>query len=1505
IYQDERDDITIAFTVDEQVRQFEMNNGSPRAGSLSHWSLTNRQPLRFTNLPEQIEAYGITPRSFGNTSRRSASWLGVPLLLGESKIMGVIGVQSYTPNLYSDREQAFLMTVARQVALGIQNALLYNQAQAQVRQLALINQVSATAAETLEVDTVLQATVTALLQATEADQARLALYDREQGIVTVQAEAMLSGMQYESTARLNEQPLVAWLDQNRRPYLAQDAQRDPMIATWHDSLHARDVRSVLAIPLVAEQVIGVVWLDYVGRQSDAGQRELELALTIANQTAVALEKARLFHMTQQSADALQHKVGELSALLESARVLSSSLQPQEVLNSLMAVVQRHLRVDTVALWQNDGEDMLLPAAMLGIPTDIAQTLRVPVGQGLTGRVAAASTPMIVDNVEQDGGSLYPDFNRQNQYTSFLGVPVRYRERTIGVLSVMTVQQRTFTQDDVQLLTGMADQAAVAIENARLFEEREKRLRELIALKDISSEITSTLDMQDVLERLHFQISQVIDVRTSAMVLYDRDQDRMVYAVAYDQGQRIDVPPQPVIGPAGWVIRNKKPLLLHTHEELIQLNGSGLHFGDTDDEEQSFVVVPIISGDTVLGVIDIQSYEPHAFDDDDLRFLGTVASQASISMTNASLFYERGRRIEELATFNRLGQEISAIVSQDELLDVLYRQTSRLLDVKNFHVALYDERRNTVTLPLVVENDEVVTIGDVLTLENTLTGYVLRTRSPLLINSDLENELERRGIRALKHIGPNTVPRSWLGVPMITADKVIGAIGVQSFDRELAFSQDDVRLLQTIAAWSATALENARLLGETRQSVQDLTALYDVSVLLAGQLNAADILTSTASSVLELLSADVSVVFLTGTDDNMPPVMIDLSGESDQPALLAAFEPLNDRMLSATAPTEIEPVPAEIQRSAGLRSLLGVPIVANDRHIGVVWVGNRTVRNWDGRAVSLSSIFSNQLSQTLARAELFRSEQARRRVADTLRETAQIFTTLRPFNDILELIFDQLGHVLPYDSASVMLREDNELHIVGGRGFTSETQTVIKNLRFTVNEDPHLEQVMTTRQPLVLDDAQASPYFVPAAGTEHIRGWIAAPILADDEVVGLVTVDSHEIGAYDADDAQLVFALASQAAQAIRNAYQYEQITSLNADLERRVAERTAELEDEQDRLRAVHAITLELTATLELELTLNKALELAARAVGAQRGSIMLREADGDALTCRAVLNPDGEVVTTSIPISFADGGGLSGWIINARSAVCIADVRTDNRWLREEGRADEVRSVIAAPLMTQDGPLGVLMLSSPHEAFFGDAQLQLLTTIGNEIAIVIHNAALYKVISELAYDRGISEAQQREENSKNQAILQSLGEGVMVFDEQQQVVLFNPAAEQMLGIPASALAGQSLKNVRTQATAGGDTTRAEHVYTGLNDGLRLLDEQGRNYNRMLELSAPSQTIALNFAPWVGPRGAVYGSVVVMRDVTREIESDRAKREFISSVSHELRTPLTSIKGYVDLLMLG
>ncbi len=226
-------------------------------------------------------------------------------------------------------------------------------------------------------------------------------------------------------------------------------------------------------------------------------------------------------------------------------------------------------------------------------------------------------------------------------------------------------------------------------------------------------------------------------------------------------------------------------------------------------------------------------------------------------------------------------------------------------------------------------------------------------------------------------------------------------------------------------------------------------------------------------------------------------------------------------------------------------------------------------------------------------------------------------------------------------------------------------------------------------------------------------------------------------------------------------------------------------------------------------------------------------------------------------------------------------------------------------PLLTQNEPLGVLILTNSKVDYFGEAQLQLLKTIANEVAIVIHNAELYTFINDLATRLGEALGEQREELSKRQAILQSVNEGVIVLDEREQVVLFNPAAEQVLGIPADFALQQPLANLRDYGETEEQLARADLIYTGLQEGLLAEREQGKAHTRMLELPTPPQTIALNFAPVVSSDGVPYGSVAVLRDVTREIEADRAKRDFISSVSHELRTPLTSIKGYVDLLLLG
>jgi PAS domain S-box-containing protein len=1191
VYHADRNELAGGLTVDEGVHAAWRDIGPPRPGGVTERIIQQRQPLLFANIAAEYQGAGLRLTHFGDSSRASASWLGVPLIVSESEVVGVLSVQSYAPDMYGERELSFLTTVASQVALGVQNARLFGERERQIVELDALGRIGRVTSSTLELRPMVEGLALVLREVLDAESISLTLIGRDRGLerlLVIDRDRTVTDTSNEPVYERVGETLAGWIARHSRPLRIGDLSEVSPPFTDARLLFANGdsgrARSYLGIPILSHDGTPAGALGVASRRLQAfSSRDEGFLTSVGAQMSLGVQNTHLYAEAQGSATALQRKVGELSTLLKAAGVLSSSLKPNTVLDTLMEVVGEQLMVNTVALWKITEGDMLVPTAMAGIPPDVAQTLRVPIGSGLTGRVAATGQSLVVEDVERDGSSLYPSFNRQNQYTSFMGVPVVYRDETIGVLSVMTVQRRVFSSDDVQLLSGLAVQAAIALENARLFDGRESQIVQLSTLNRISQAINATLDLDELLLALLSEIGDVVDTSESFIALYDASTRWVTFPLVLSNGQR-----------------------------------SAKH------ESESYMV-------------------------------------------------EDG---------------------------------------------------------------------------NGLTDRVIFERRPLLLRTQPEVDA----------ISPVPTPEgeppicSWLGVPIIKGDEVLGVLNVQSY-RPAAFNTDDLRFLTTVANQAAIALNNARL---------------------------------------------------------------------------------------------------------------------------------------------------------------FQSELNRRRIADTLREVALILTGVLQLDEIITIILHQLARVIPYDTASLMLREGDELQMASARGFAPSIRAVVEQMRFGVDDDPHLRQVVRTRRPLAVADLRANPLpsTAPTEGTEQIRSWIGAPLLLNDEVIGVLNVDNFTPGAYDDEDAQLAFALASQAAQAIRNARLFTEVRRFNAELERLVEARTADwvhantqLLAEKERLQAVHNITLELTASLELEKTLNRALGLAAIAVGAKRGSIMLRDTQSGVLTCRAVLLSDGSVATTNIPISFASGGGLSGWVMKHQEPTCIADVRSDRRWLVEEGRADEVRSVIVAPLMTQDGPLGVLMLSSPQINFFSQEQVQLLATIANEVAIVIHNATLYTVINEIAMERGELWAQQREENSKNQAILQSLGEGVMVLDEHMRLVLYNTAAEQMLGIPARELEGQPITRLLT--TSGPAAHQAQVIFDGLIQGLRALAEQNRSHNRMLEIPGPDKMIALNFAPWVDPRGKVYGNVVVLRDITREIEADRAKRNFISSVSHELRTPLTSIKGYVDLLLLN
>jgi len=1659
-------------------------------GMLSGWILSHSRALRLDDIELAASTQpDLRPMFLGPNADRARSYLGIPILTYDGTPIGTLGVSSQRPAAFTARDEAFLISVGAQVSLGVQNARLFAEAQEQVQRISLINRVSSAAASTLEMDEIYQATVDAMARASGADQVRIVFYDRIKNRVMIAAEYVPTLDVEQLDIPVTDNPSITWLDEHRRPLVIYDAQNDPILARSHQMFRDLDTRSLALIPmLTGDRIIGAIGLDMVGRQYRFSNQDIELCQTIANQMVSAIENARLFNAAQTSATALQSKVGELETLLEAARVLSSSLKPREVLDMLMEVVGRHLRVNTVALW-TIADNVLVPVAMLGIPAEIARNLRPPVGAGLTGRVAASGKPLVIADVAREGGSLYPDFNRTNQYTSFMGVPVIYRSSIVGVLSVMTIMRREFSRDEELLLAGMADQAAIALQNAQLFEERERQIAELTtlnrisrainatldldellqslhhgigevldistsfiglydqktrqisfpiarldgqnyqddevvladtpdtlaarvilerqpillntineveaheptppaagppriasyigvpimlgtnvlgmitvqsvtphaygdndlrflttvasqaatalanarlfaererrlsesnAMRDIGSAVTSTLDLQDVLERLHTELGRVIDVSNSFVGLYDADQQLLSLPIVYEDGTPAQLKPQPLGDDVNnWVITHRKPLLIGSQAEFWSFYQAAQYdtsLGPLAHTNESYLVVPIMLGDAMFGVINIQSDQRHAFDDDDMSFVATVANQAAIAINNARLFQERGRRIEELATFNEIGQALNAVTRHDELIELIYRQTSRLLDTTNFYMALYDQRREMVTFPLFYAKGQRINFNPI-SVQNSMIAQVIRTREPLLIQGpDRDEQMRARGITLV-----GALSKSWLGVPMIAADRVIGVIGIEDPERDNAYSKEDVRLLATIASWGATAIENARLLGETRQSVQELTALHEVSVALTGSLDTTDIQQIVASGALELFKAEACAIYLLDRERQVTQqIILDTRDPANiDRRINLAVNGMTQQLLKSDHPIVFNNIAATVEESAlaaelGLYSAMGAVLGTYEQPTGVIWLGTRTPRDWQDRDVSLLSILANQCGQALESARLFQSEQSRRGIADTLREVASTLTSVLALDQITTLILEQLQRVVPYDTASLLLRDGERLNITATRGFSETLRAQIESTSFSLVEDANMRLIVETRRPLLLEDAQKTPDFMPIEGSEHIHGWIGAPLLLDDQVIGLLTVDSSTIGAYDDDAAQLTFALASLAAQAIRNGRLFEEVRRFAAELELRVVERTAALAEantqlsaEKERLQAVHSITLELSESLDLEETLTKSLGLASKAMGVDRGSIMLRDQQSRTLICRAVLTGEGDVRSTVIPIGFDRGPGLVGWVIEHQEAVNVPDVRRDKRWLREEGRADEVRSVVAIPLKTKDETLGVLMLTSPKVNYFTEAQTQLMMTITNEIAIVIHNAELYSFITDQGSRLSELLDSQREETSKSQAILQSVTEGVIVLDEHERVVLFNPSAEQVLNIPAAFALQQPLSHLKAYNEPGAHTQQSALIYEGLHEGLRTLDEDGKPHNRMLDLPLPARSIAMNFASVIRPDGIRHGSVAVLRDVTREIEADRAKRDFISSVSHELRTPLTSIKGYVDLLLLG
>jgi len=251
---------------------------------------------------------------------------------------------------------------------------------------------------------------------------------------------------------------------------------------------------------------------------------------------------------------------------------------------------------------------------------------------------------------------------------------------------------------------------------------------------------------------------------------------------------------------------------------------------------SFMAVPIRRRGEPFGLIALGNKFDGPFTKDELAMLEAIVAKSEAALENAILLAEERKRTLRLAVLNEIAQAISSVMDTEELFKIVHKEMGRLVDVTNFYIALYNPEREEIEFAFAVEDGKML---DKARLERAtrkmrpsgLTEYIIRTGKPLFLPSRLEEELERLGIQPIGRLA-----RSWMGVPMIAHGKVIGVMAVQDYERENAYTRDDLETLQNIANQTAIALENARLLEKTdealAQRVRELTTLREIDRELA-------------------------------------------------------------------------------------------------------------------------------------------------------------------------------------------------------------------------------------------------------------------------------------------------------------------------------------------------------------------------------------------------------------------------------------------------------------------------------------------------------------------------------------------------------------------------------------------------------------------------------------------------------------------------------------------------
>jgi GAF domain-containing protein/CheY-like chemotaxis protein len=845
-----------------------------------------------------------------------------------------------------------------------------------------------------------------------------------------------------------------------------------------------------------------------------------------------------------------------AALAQLAQAVTASLELPEALDRVARAATDLLPEVTSRIWVLEGERLHLraEAGVRGTPPASRRT-DIGVGEGLTGAAAASRTVVAVEDVLADPRTLNAESIRAQGGVSAINVPLLVRDRLVGVLGLLTRRRHRFAAGEVELLTSFGTQAAIAIENARLYGRLAARATRLRTLAQLNRMISSSLETDEVLSAIARAAAELMNAGVAFWIADEASQTLSVRVFSHPwiteyprRSLRFDE------GAVGWVARHRARLYVPdvaadpriANREWFETHGI-----------RSAMLIPILAEGSLDGILSVVSTESFGEDADDLDLLDGFVAQAAVALRNARVMRQLRIRQERTAALAAVNH---ALVQSLDPRAVAERSAASIRTLLGVQMAVIYRLEAATGDLIVLARDGARVDWNRLPRGTGTVGIAVARRTPIVTADMLDDARipwgeESRAELAKAHY------RAVVAIPLVVGELVTGALAIGDAAGR-TFSDDEVELAQAFADQTALALHNANITQQLRTHRAKLESLLEASHQLVAVQPVQSLLGRIAETCGRLLGVD-SVGFRIVDDGDL--VIAGSWGEVPDRLLvrIKIGDGLGGRVAASGEPLVVDDLTADPRQlpssrdtllQTGHRSWLGVPVAMGDRLIGVLIARSRRVRGFSSDDVTTAVALAAQAAVAIDNARLFAAATRRRDEAEALARVARVLTESLDVSVVGPRVVETVREIMATKTVVLRLLEpDGSLRAVAFGGLLSgelvPDHVAPAGMGIGV-------LAVTTGSPVQSQDPANDPRFRftdelrARLGRTGVTSILSVPLRAHGQVIGVLSVGDVAARIFSDSEIALLQTLADHFATAVENMRLYERVRTALAALSR-------------------------------------------------------------------------------------------------------------------------------------------------------------------------------------------------------------------------------------------------------------------------------------------------------------------------------------------------------------------